>query len=503
MNDRNHIELNAEEDEFAFATSDSRAKSDAFDPRRDYGVRYILKGKEWYVRNSTEEWVPLGIEAVRRFLISSGLNPDTKKGEDMSDVDTVIHHIEMNVLTDFIGRYSGYLKSGDVLLKSGDRLLVPRNRTLPIVAPGDPTDILNFFGGALPDQDQYHAFLGWQQSSVQRLREDPPGQWGPGQAVCLIGDTDTGKSTVQRLITGFLAGREANPARYFTGGSTFNGELAEAEHWAISDPTWSDVKERKRFAKSFKNAVADSMTAIEPKYNQTVNVPIYKRISISLNKDEDSISVLPLMDKSYLEKLMILDCERSKYTPNAKNFNSWTKKIAAATPAFLHYLLYEYKLPEHLFESRYGAQYRNSRWEPKFQAPTSEDKERIIDEIVVKVLFSPMPKNEPETRTVSTTDLHQKLFNKDSIYRQTALDSSIPNNPAYLGRMVTQWVKTNGGQRNGYRVEDASRNKYTFTRGTPKRSILDGIVEKLPKLSLEEKRSLSLTLSQQIPETRS
>jgi hypothetical protein len=349
----------------------------------------------------------------------------------MSDVDAAIHHIEMNVLSDFIGRYSGYLKSGDVLLKSGDRLLVPRNRLLPLLSPGDPTDVLNFLEGALPDQDQHDALLGWVQSSVRRLREDPPGQWGPGQALCLIGDTDTGKSSLQRLITGFLAGREANPTKYFAGGSTFNGELAEAEHWAISDPTWSDVRERKKFAKSFKNAVADSMTAIEPKYHQTVNVPIYKRISISLNKDEDSMSVLPLMDKSYLEKLMIVDCERSKYTPNAKNFNSWIKKIDAATPAFLHYLLNEYKLPEHLFESRYGAQYRNSRWEPKFQAPTFEE-ERIIDEIFVKALFKPIPTNEPEARTVSTTELHEKLFHKDSIYRQTALDSSIPNNPAYF-----------------------------------------------------------------------
>ena len=94
----------------------------------------------------------------------------------------------------------------------------------------------------------------------------------------------------------------------------------------------------------------------------------------------------------------------------------------------------------------------------------------------------------------------KKVFDKDSIYRQTALDSSIPSNPAYLGRMVTQWVKTNEGQRNGYRVEDAPRNKYTFTRGTLKRSVLDGIIEKLSKLTLEDKRSLFSTLGQQISE---
>jgi hypothetical protein len=498
MNHHHRIEPATEEDEFAFATDGDRKKSDGFNPQHDYGVRYILKGKEWYVRNRDEEWIPVGVAGVYRFLVSAGLDPEKKKGEDMSEVTEAIHHVEMNVLCDFIGRYSGYLKSGDVLLKSGDRLLVPRNRVLPVVAPGDPTDILNFINGILPDRDQHDALLGWLESSVRRLREDPPGKWGPGQALCLIGDTDTGKSSLQRLITGFLAGREANPTRFFTGGSNFNGELAEAEHWAISDPTWSDLKERRKFAKSFKNAVADSMTAVEPKHNQTVNIPIYKRISISLNKDEDSISVLPLMDKSYLEKLMIVDCERSKYTPNARNFKSWSRKMDAATPAFLHYLLNEFKLPEHLFESRYGAQYRNSKWEPKFQAPTSEDKERVIDEIMVKVLFRPIPTNEPEVRTGSTTDLHEKLFSKDSIYRQTALDSSIPNNPAYLGRLVTQWIKTNGGERNGYRVEDGPRNRYTFTRGTPKSSVLEGIVGKLPRLTLEEKGSLFRTLEKQI-----
>jgi hypothetical protein len=250
----------------------AKVGTDPSSGQRDYGVRYILKGKEWYVRNKDDEWIPLGVEGVYRFLVSAGLDPEKGKGEDMSEVGAAIHHIEMNFLCDFIGRFSGYLKSGDVLLKSGDRLLVPRNHMLPIVAPGDPTVILDFLNGILPIQDEHDALWGWIESSVRRLRQDPPGKWAPGQALCLIGDTDTGKSSLQRLITGFLAGREANPTRYFTGGSNFNGELAEAEHWAISDPTWSDVRERKKFAKSFKNAVADSMTAVEPKHNQAVNI---------------------------------------------------------------------------------------------------------------------------------------------------------------------------------------------------------------------------------------
>jgi hypothetical protein len=76
------------------------------------------------------------------------------------------------------------------------------------------------------------------------------------------------------------------------------------------------------------------------------------------------------------------------------------------------------------------------RWEPKFQALTSEDKGRVIDEIMVKVFFRPIPRSNQKSESFPRPIYMKKLFDKDSIYRQTALDSSIPINPAFLGRMV-------------------------------------------------------------------
>src|SRR5947209_9179912 len=91
-------------DDFSFADAYQKPQPNHASATKDYGVLYVLKGKEWYARNKQNEWVPLaGIEAVRRYLIAAGIDPAKKKDETWSDVDAAIHQIEMNRFVDFIG----------------------------------------------------------------------------------------------------------------------------------------------------------------------------------------------------------------------------------------------------------------------------------------------------------------------------------------------------------------------------------------------------------------
>jgi hypothetical protein len=57
------------------APPSSSAEADSF------GIYYVLDGKTWRVRNSSGEWIPTGVEAVRRELwIEKGFSIKSEKG---------------------------------------------------------------------------------------------------------------------------------------------------------------------------------------------------------------------------------------------------------------------------------------------------------------------------------------------------------------------------------------------------------------------------------------
>jgi hypothetical protein len=88
------------------APPSSSAEADSF------GIYYVLDGKTWRVRNKSGEWIPTGVEAVRRELwIEKEYSIKSEKGR-ASEVEQVLHLLEMNCYVDFVGQYAGYLSAG-------------------------------------------------------------------------------------------------------------------------------------------------------------------------------------------------------------------------------------------------------------------------------------------------------------------------------------------------------------------------------------------------------
>ena len=77
----------------------SSAEADSF------GIYYVLDGQTWRVRNNSGEWIPTGVEAVRRELwIEKGYSIKSEEGR-ASEVEQVLHVLEMNCYVDFVGQY--------------------------------------------------------------------------------------------------------------------------------------------------------------------------------------------------------------------------------------------------------------------------------------------------------------------------------------------------------------------------------------------------------------
>jgi hypothetical protein len=168
---------------------------------------------------------------------------------------------------------------------------------------------------------------------------------------------------------------------------------------------------------------------------------------------------------------MMLDCSKSDYMPTAKNWKSWRAEVLAEIPAFLWWLLNRFEIPELLAHERYGVAYRNKRWEPSVTAPTPKDKETAVDELIIKAVFPIVGK---AIAVLSATDLHGKLYGKDSPVREAALSAGLPRNIAYLGRRLKLWSDINNGRRNGYRIKwlgSGNNSSYCFIKKEAKTTI--------------------------------
>lgn len=157
----------------------------------------------------------------------------------------------------------------------------------------------------LPD-GQCSRFFYWLAQALQSLRN---GDFRPGQVLILAGPPKCGKSLLQAMITEILGGRSGNPFQFLIGETKFNRELAGAEHWCIEDPpSTTDLRTRRMFGNNLKNGAFTRDVAVQPKGKDTVNLPAFRRISISVNDEPENLSVCPPLEGSINDKLMLFKC---------------------------------------------------------------------------------------------------------------------------------------------------------------------------------------------------
>lgn len=75
---------------------------------------------------------------------------------------------------------------------------------------------------------------------------------------------------------------------------------------------------------------------------------------MSLNDDADCITALPGLDDSITDKLMIIKCSTANMLPDyAENMARFKMEL----PAFVHFLLQDFTIPEQMRHTRFGVQH--------------------------------------------------------------------------------------------------------------------------------------------------
>lgn len=287
-------------------------------------------GKWWSLNGS--EFVQMDQAACVRRLHISGISRFSKDGAP-SPMDYELDRLMHDDSVRFAGPIAGWPRG--ILTMNEKRVLVTSGYHLPMPGPGGCPTILsileNMFGKA-----QTLRLIFWIQVGRRRILTR---LWHPLVAIALIGPKNSCKSWVQSgVIHRAFGGRSGRPAQFMQGITPFNGDLIGAEHLSFEDETHRrDATARRHFGESLKSMLFCRDIQCHPKFGQPIVLNPYWALSISLNDDPEHLQVLPQIDDSLSDKILLLRCVRApRPVPDGVNETKWLGSVLdREMPAFL------------------------------------------------------------------------------------------------------------------------------------------------------------------------
>lgn len=268
-------------------------------------------------------------------------------------------------LDEIVPALPGY-RSGVYSLESGERILVKTSPQMVEPEEGEWETIRKLISGQLnrsgesSDIDQVPYFLSWCKIALESLVYGEPGQWRQGHAMIIAGPAAGGKSRLQEnVITPLLGGREANPKKFLFGQDDFNGDVFSAEHLSLAEvPSSQKSVDRVELAETIKQIVANSAQRMRLMRVEPWTVHPYWRLTITLNDDPDKLRSLPLVTKDFADKVLIFHSKKSELpmpTRTEPERKAFRDQIRSELPAFAHFLLNQYEIPESLLKYKDGS----------------------------------------------------------------------------------------------------------------------------------------------------
>jgi hypothetical protein len=309
---------------------------------------------QYWINNQRGEWIALNETQFKRELRQRGVSPVIPKSSFVSPLDERLLDIQHNCAVHYSGALAGY-EAG--IYKMGERrILVTESPHVIQPKPGQWRTLQTFIVGLLKDPqfDQVPYLYGWLKVGYEALRARLR---RPGQGLVLAGVCDCGKSLLQNVITLILGGRSARPYQFMSGLTPFNSDLFEAEHLMIEDEQAStDIRTRRNFGAQLKNLTVIDWQRCHAKNRVAISLTPFWRLSISVNDEPENLMVLPPIDDSIEDKLIILRASKSPMpmpTATLEQRKVFWKTLESELPAFLAHLI-EWQIPRELSSDRFG-----------------------------------------------------------------------------------------------------------------------------------------------------
>ena len=347
-------------------------------------IWFYPPSEKYYVQDEFGEYVPYTKTTLKLILKSWGLRGRAHDDEILSPIDALIADVSYAKSVAYAGRLAGiktgcYIMNGKRILVTSDPVIIKSEAgTWPMIE-----SISNqLFSGGEIDQRPY--IYGWLKMGRKAVLEAFP---MPGQALVLAGPRNAGKNLFQDIITELLGGRAEKPYRYMVGKSEFNGDLFGAEHLCIADEVpFYDMPSRRVFGSKIKDICVNSLQSCHGKHKEALTLYPIWRLSISVNDEAENLVMLPPLEDSIEDKIMLLKVEQAVMPMKSDSprcrVEFWDG-IRAEIPSFAKFIE-NYEIPENLQESRFGIKaYQHPDLVEILKEMTHENRLMALMEIIV------------------------------------------------------------------------------------------------------------------------
>jgi hypothetical protein len=395
------------------------------------GCFYDRARKEVLVLDAKGDWFAVNETQLRRQCKCRGMAVKPSEDDPASPFDRFLVKLQDTRGIHFAGPLAGhskglrYVNGLPVLITSSPRFIQP--------AAGDWPTIQSLITGMFTDGrfDQTVYFYGWLKMALESLTN---GAGKPGQVLVLAGPAEAGKSLLQSIITWCFGGRESKPYAYMTGRTDFNADLFGSEHLRLDDEQAStDMRARKAFGARIKELLFGQGQRLHAKHRDAITLDPIWRMTVSLNEEPESMQVLPPLDESLEDKLMILRITKRPMpmpTATTEQQRAFSDRIKSELPAFIHWLANHHEITPEMRNERCGIRHWHH---PELMAAIRElsPESRLLSLIDMTVNASPFWEGTAE-------ELERTLTCNSSSVRQEASKLLYWNNACgtYLGRLA-------------------------------------------------------------------
>lgn len=321
--------------------------------RRKISIYYDAETHAYWTK-TPDGWVSMCETSALRHLRDSGIGPEPIQGTYLTRLDAQLIDIQRNFHIHYAGPVAGYDEGlydsygYKLLVTRSPRLLVPSEGDWPIWEACLETMYRRKHPLQIPTLHSYNKV------SMECLYSR---KFKPGQMKFSFGENNSGKSFEQNRVTNFYGGRAADPWRYMTGKTEFNGDLIGAEHLLVSDPDVNSIKDKLDFAARIKQFTVNELQSYHRKNLEAIPVRPFWRVDVSANSETHNASIVTVTDPSVLEKVMLFLVSPDSIPPEKYRdlpYDEFCRRVDAELPHYVWFLLNQWKIPVELVSRRFG-----------------------------------------------------------------------------------------------------------------------------------------------------
>jgi hypothetical protein len=396
---------------------------------RDYGIEDI----QGYVNRSGQATLYLkepemAYQVWNQSLFKKHLKKSFKVPEDLAET------FLLNALRSraaYAGRVAG--KQEGVYELNGQKILALDSYRVPEPAEMDWPTLRAVLEAALPDEDSQLRFMAWLYHAWDCLRQ---GQWLPLPALVLIGAKGTCKSLVLELIRYVLGDLPLGHAlKYLSGRTRMNSDLVGSVVLAIDDEIANASKSRRvGIGQSIKKIAVTNSHRVEHKRADAITLDPHWRIIIASNDEMEDLQILPELNDSLRDKLLILHFRKGELPMPSRTLeerNAFWETLTREIPGFLH------EMKSHPRLNDFGdGRMKVTGWQDAYVEAallSVPEEERLLE------LIDAMPWwADKKERTLKANELHSILTGGESPVRHQARQLLNWDNAAgsLLGRLA-------------------------------------------------------------------